>query len=145
MALYAQSDVLSACCSILLIPPPASPHSGPQQALSPPGLGTPCMLRLGCFLPALPAAGDFLSSGPQFKCQLVGDLSSEHSIYGTPNTSLFPPGTYNLRLFHLPVCSLVYCLSPSTTVPITKKHYLSAHHWVLGTYSRVQQKQMFAQ
>lgn len=71
--------------------------------------------------------------------------SSASSSLGTqsaapPSHACFLPGTYNLQLSHLPVCSLVYCLSPSNTEQITRKACLSAHHCIFSTSSRVQQK-----
>lgn len=63
----------------------------------------------------------FLSFGPQLTCQLPSEISStasphhpssRHPAYCPPAP---PPSTSNLHLFHLPVYSLVYCLSSSTS------------------------------
>lgn len=64
----------------------------------------------------------FLSFKPQLKCQLLNDIFSEHPHYLPPwPPACFFPGAYNLQLLHLPVYSLVYCLSPSTPVQIPRR------------------------
>lgn len=63
----------------------------------------------------------FLSFKPQLTCQLPSKISSTASPPAPIITApcLFParhpPSTSNLHLFHLPVYSLVYCLSSSTS------------------------------
>ena len=65
--------------------------------------------------------GCCFSCPPELRCQLPARSLSTQS---TAPPLLTPPVascTRNLQLFHLPVCSLVYCLSPSITVQITWK------------------------
>lgn len=98
-----------------------SPHSRLHQTLLSPGhRSTVCALCLGCFLQALPVASAFLVLRAQLKSQFLKDVFSEHPTDSSPSQACFLPDTSNLQLFHLPACSLVYCLSPSTTVRITK-------------------------
>lgn len=98
-----------------------SPHYRLHQTLLSPGhRSIVCALCLGCFLQVLPVASAFPVLQAQLKSQLLRDLFSEHAIDSSPSQACFLPDTSNLQLFHLPACSLVYYLSPSSTIQITK-------------------------
>ena len=81
--------------------------------------------------PPRPSLVPFSSFRPQLTCRLPSEVSPMASPH--PTSSPVPcwsrPGISNLQSLHLPVCSLVYPLSPSVTVQITWKACLSLHHW----------------
>lgn len=95
------------------------PHT--LQTTQPCPLNASRALCLECFLQALPVAGAFLV----LQASAYMSTPQQDLLYSIPPPPIItapclfparhPPSTSNLHLFHLPVYSLVYCLSSSTS------------------------------
>lgn len=108
------------------------PHHTPDRANTfSPHPGALCALCLERFLQALPVAA-CLPRPPKLSLDVSSSARSLSAQSTAPPLLTLPVASSGckLQLFHLPVCSLVYCLSPSTTGQIAGKACLSVHHWI---------------